>query len=764
MAFLDKEEIEQFYQTYFKRVKEVKTKLGTPLTFAEKIIYAHLFDLNSVTGLETIGSEKIGSEKIGLEKLERGKSNLFLNVDRVAMQDATAQMAILQFMNTGRTKVLVPSTIHCDHLIQAYRGAEKDLQQANLENNEVYQFLKSSADCFAIGFWEPGSGIIHQVVLENYAVPGQLMLGTDSHTPNAGGSGMLAIGVGGAEAVDVMAGEPWKVLMPKIVGIHLKGKLNGWTTAKDIILKVAEILTVKGGTGKILEYFGEGARSLSATGRATITNMGAEVGATSSLFSYDQKTEEYLRATQREFVSDAAEKVKEELQADLEVEKNPLAYYDEFIEIYLDELEPQVVGPHTPDLGRGISQLGKDVQENNWPVELSSALIGSCTNSSYQDLSRAVSIALQAVQRGIKVKVPFYISPGSEQIYQTIKQEGLLTIFEQAGGKVLANACGPCIGQWKRDDVKSGERNSIITSYNRNFKKRQDANSETHAFIASPEIVTVLALAGRLDFNPLVDELEGLRFTVPEGEELPQQFSFPLEGYVAPTGKSQVLINPQSDRLAHLQPFTAWKLGDFNDMLVLLKVKGKCTTDHISPAGKWLNYRGHLDKISNNMYSGAVNAFDEHLIGKGKNSFSGEVQEFQQIARDYQRKKKGWIVVGDENYGEGSSREHAAMEPRYLGCRMVVAKSFARIAETNLKQQGLLPLWFTNKDDYDLILEDDIITIEDVDLDVGKLIVLQVHHQDGSIDAILCKHTFSPEQINWFKAGSALEWLKVKGK
>ena len=759
MAFLDKEEIEQFYQTYFKRVKEVKMKLGIPLTFAEKIIYAHLFELNSVTGLEMIGSEKIG-----LEKLERGKSNLFLNVDRVAMQDATAQMAILQFMNTGRKNVSVPSTIHCDHLIQAYRGAEKDLQQANLENNEVYQFLKSSADRFGIGFWEPGSGIIHQVVLENYAVPGQLMLGTDSHTPNAGGSGMLAIGVGGAEAVDVMAGEPWKVLMPKIVGVHLNGKLNGWTTAKDIILKVAEILTVKGGTGKILEYFGEGARSLSATGRATITNMGAEVGATSSLFSYDQKTEEYLRATQREFVSDAAEKIKEELQADIEVEKNPLAYYDEFIEIYLDELEPQVVGPHTPDLGRGIGQLGKDVQENKWPVELSSALIGSCTNSSYQDLSRAASIALQAVQRGIKVKVPFYISPGSEQIYQTIKQEGLLNIFEQAGGKVLANACGPCIGQWKRDDVKGGERNSIITSYNRNFKKRQDANPETHAFISSPEIVTALALAGRLDFNPLIDELDGFRFTVPEGEELPKQFSFSLEGYVAPTGKSQVLINPDSDRLAPLQPFTAWKKGDFNDMFVLLKAKGKCTTDHISPAGIWLKYRGHLDKISNNMYSGAVNAFNENLIGKGKNSFSGEVQEFQQIARDYQRKKKGWIVVGDENYGEGSSREHAAMEPRYLGCRIVVAKSFARIAETNLKQQGLLPLWFMNKNDYDLILEDDSITIEDVDIDVGKLIVLQVQHQDGSIDAILCKHTFSPEQINWFKAGSALEWLKVKGK
>ncbi|MFH1276547.1 MAG: aconitate hydratase [Candidatus Woesearchaeota archaeon] len=746
MALLNKEQIEQFYTNYTKKIKEVKAKLNKPLTYTEKIIYAHLTeDLTLV----------------------RGQTEIPLTVDRVAMQDATAQMAILQFMLTGRGKVAVSSTVHCDHLIQAYKGAKEDLEQANLQNDEVYQFLKSAANKYNMGFWKPGSGIIHQVVLENYAVPGQLMIGTDSHTPNAGGLGMIAIGVGGSDAVDAMAGEVWKVKMPKIIGINLKGKLNGWTSPKDIILKVAEILTVKGGTGKILEYFGNGARDLSATGKATITNMGAEVGATTSVFAYDEHTEKYLRATQRDFIADLANSFAEELKADLEVENNPLQYYDELIEIDLSSLEPQVVGPHTPDLGRGISQLGKEAQENSWPVELSSCLIGSCTNSSYEDLSKAADICMQALEHGLKVKVPFFITPGSEQIFQTITKDGLVNIFESVGGKVLANACGPCIGLWKREGFE-GKKNSIITSFNRNFKKRQDANPDTHAFIGSPEIVTVLAFAGRMDFNPLNDELDSsdglskFKFTAPVGKELPENFVFDINGYSAPTGLGEVVVSPESDRLALLEPFTSWQENDFKNSLILVKAKGKCTTDHISPAGKWLKYRGHLDKISDNMYSGAVNYFSDS-VGKGKNILNNEVKEFNQVARDYKKAGRGWIVVGDENYGEGSSREHAAMEPRYLGCRAIIAKSFARIAETNLKMQGILPLWFVNPEDYDKILEDDLITINP-NLIPGKNIYLQIQHADGSINAVPCKHTYSPEQIAWFKAGSALQFIREKAR
>src|SRR3989344_328983 len=612
-----------------------------------------------------------------------------------------------------------------------------------------------------MGFWKPGSGIIHQVILENYAVPGQLMIGTDSHTPNAGGLGMVAIGAGGAEAMDAMAGLAWTVTMPKLIGIQLKGKLNGWTSPKDVILKVAEILTVKGGTGCIIEYFGEGARTISATGKATITNMGAEVGATTSLFPYDEQTAVYLRATRRDFVAAIADSLKEELQADPEVEQHPAAYFDEVMVIDLDHLGPQVVGPHTPDLSRPVAELKEDVIKNNWPLQLSAALIGSCTNSSYEDMSRAAAVARKAAAHGLKVKVPFMITPGSQQIYATMKRDGLLEVFEEIGGMVLANACGPCIGQWNRQDVPKGVRNSIITSYNRNFKKRNDNNDETHAFIASPEIVTAFALSGRLDFNPVLDNIDGVQLEVNEVDQLPPQgFVFDVSGYEEPSGKGNIMIDPESERLALLQPFAKWSSQDFSELLVLVKAKGKCTTDHISPAGKWLEFRGHLDKISDNMFSGAVNAFTEK-IGKGKNLLTEMEENFSSIARHYQNHDRGWIAVGDTNYGEGSSREHAGMEPRYLGCRAVLAKSFARIAETNLKKQGILPLWFALESDYEKILEDDIIDIDN-DVAVGELVYVTLKHSDGSVEAIEMKHTFSKEQLEWFKHGSALNWLREK--
>lgn len=745
MSFINHQEIQTFYQDYHQKIQGIKTKLQRPLTYAEKILYAHLTqDIQPI----------------------QGKTTIPLKVDRVAMQDATAQMAVLQFMNTGKAKVAVPTTIHCDHLIRAQAGASSDLQNARLENNEVYQFLKSAANKYGMGFWKPGSGIIHQVILENYAIPGMLMIGTDSHTPNAGGLGTIAIGVGGADAVDAMANQPWKITVPKIIGIQLKGKLSGWTSPKDLILKVAQILTVKGGTGAIVEYFGEGTSSISATGKATITNMGAEIGATTSLFPYDKNTSYYLKATQRSFVADLANSIQQELKADPEVEANPLQFFSEVIVIDLDQLEPHVVGPHTPDLARKISELGNDVTENNWPIELKFALIGSCTNSSYEDMERAANIAKQAADKGIKTKSGFMITPGSEQINQTIQRDGQLETFQKIGGTVLANACGPCIGQWSRSDTQTGEKNSIITSYNRNFRKRNDANPETHSFIASPEIVTALALAGRLDFNPLNDELtasDGTNFklTPPTGSDLPANgFVFDTSGFQEPTGEGDITINSDSERLASLQPFTSWNKQDFQGLFVLLKAKGKCTTDHISPAGKWLKFRGHLDKISDNMFSGAVNAFREE-VGKGKNILTNEIQEYNQVARDYKSKNFGWVVFGDTNYGEGSSREHAAMEPRYLGCRAVIVKSFARIHETNLKKQGVLPLTFSNPLDYEKVQEEDNVSINDGPK-VGKPIYLTVNHKDGSIDAIETRHTLTEEQIAWFKAGSALEWIRSK--
>ena len=741
MSFLNNDQVQDFYLDYIEKLEVIKEKLDRPLTYTEKILFTHFAKAEF--------------------QVERGKSSIPLQVDRVAMQDATAQMAILQFMLTGKKSVVVPTTVHCDHLITAKIGAAKDLEEANIQNKEVYQFLKSSANKYSMGFWKPGSGIIHQVVLENYAVPGQLMIGTDSHTPNAGGLGMVAIGAGGAEAMDAMAGLAWTVTMPKLIGIQLKGKLNGWTSPKDIILKVAEILTVKGGTGCIIEYFGEGARTISATGKATITNMGAEVGATTSLFPYDEQTAVYLRATRRDFVAAIADSLKEELQADPEVEQHPAAYFDEVMVIDLDHLGPQVVGPHTPDLSRPVAELKEDVIKNNWPLQLSAALIGSCTNSSYEDMSRAAAVARKAAAQGLKAKVPFMITPGSQQIYATMKRDGLLEVFEKIGGTVLANACGPCIGQWNRRDVPKGVKNSIITSFNRNFKSRNDANPETHAFIASPEIVTVFALAGRLDFNPLTDTIEGVKLEINPVDQLPQQgFVFDVSGYEEPTGQGMIVIDPDSERLALLRPFQPWKENDFSGLFMLVKAKGKCTTDHISPAGRWLEFRGHLDKISDNMFSGAVNAFNNQ-VGKGKNLLTGMEEGFSAVARHYQNHDKGWIAVGDTNYGEGSSREHAAMEPRYLGCRAVLAKSFARIAETNLKKQGILPLWFKLESDYDKILEDDVIDV-DADVKINESVYVTIRHADGSVEAIETKHTFSKEQVEWFKRGSALNWLRER--
>ncbi len=739
---LDQKTIETFYKEYAQKVAQTKVQLGRPLTYAEKILFSHGADPN----------------------IEKGQP-VSLHVDRVQMQDATAQMALLQFILTGKEKVAVPTTIHCDHLIRAYQGANQDLEKARHDNDEVYQFLKSAANKYGIGFWGPGAGIIHQVFLEKYAFPGGLIIGTDSHTPNMGGLGMVAIGVGGADAVDAMAGLSWKVARPKLLGVHLKGKLSGWTSPKDIILKVAEILTVKGGTGFILEYFGEGARSISATGRGTITNMGAEIGATTSVFPYNEHSASYLRATDREPVASAADAVAAELRADEEVEQSPEKFFDKVIEIDLSSLEPMIVGPHTPDLARPISKLGEDVEKNDWDMNLKYCLIGSCTNSSYEDMQRAATIAKQAADKGMKVKCGFMVTPGSEQIKKTIERDGQMELFQKIGGVVLANACGPCIGMWNRTDIKKGDKNSILTSYNRNFPKRNDANPQTAAFIGSPEIVTAIALAGRLDFNPLTDELtaeNGEKFVLsaPHADELPSKgFIIDQTGFHAPTGKGEVDIKDDSERLAFLDLFSEWKEGDFSDLFVLLKAKGKCTTDHISPAGPWLRYRGHLDKISDNMFSGAINAFTEEA-GKGKNQLSGETQEFSAVARAYKEQAKGWIVIGDSNYGEGSSREHAAMEPRHLGCRAVIVKSFARIHETNLKKQGVLPLTFLNETDYDLIREDDHIDIPDTILEVGKNVKVMVKHSDGSSDEMETTHTLSEEQINWFNAGSALNHIR----
>lgn len=750
----DLDMIKKVYAGYAKKVTHARTLVGRPLTLSEKILYAHFWETPKAPA-------------------ERGKSYIDFAPDRVAMQDATAQMALLQFMSAGRKKVAVPSTVHCDHLIQAEVGAVSDLLRATTDNKEVYDFLASVSNKYGIGFWKPGAGIIHQVVLENYAFPGGMMIGTDSHTPNAGGLGMIAIGVGGADAVDVMAGMPWELKFPKIIGVHLKGKMNGWTSAKDVILKVAGILTVKGGTGAIVEYFGEGTQSISATGKGTICNMGAEIGATTSIFPYDSRMADYLRATRRGEIVKMADKIAQHLRPDPEVLASPEQYYDRVIEINLDELEPHVNGPFTPDLAWPISKFAEAVKEKGYPEELKVALIGSCTNSSYEDIERATSVAKQALSQGLKAKSEFVITPGSEQIRATIERDGQLKVLTDVGGMVLANACGPCIGQWKRHDVAMGEKNSIITSYNRNFTGRNDANPATHAFVASPEIVTAFAIAGRLTFNPLSDMLVNekgvlVKLQPPTGEELPKKGFKPDEaGYVKPAkdgSKVKVVVDPKSDRLQLLEPFRKWEGTDLENLRVLVKVKGKCTTDHISPAGKWLKYRGHLDNISNNMFSGAVNAFTGET-GKGKNVLTGETKDFSAVARDYKAQGIGWIAVGDENYGEGSSREHAAMEPRFLGGRAIIVKSFARIHETNLKKQGMLALTFKNPADYDKIREDDLCAIRGLTTFApGKPLFLEVQHSDGIMETIELNHSFNEGQIEWFKAGSALNLIAEQMK
>jgi len=728
--------------------------LNRPMTYSEKILYAHLWD---------------GTKK----ELQRGKDYSDLAPDRVAMQDATAQMALLQFMHSGRKTAAVPSTVHCDHLIQAQVGAKDDLLRAKDENKEVFDFLESVSKKFGVGFWKPGAGIIHQVVLENYAFPGGMMIGTDSHTPNAGGLGMIAIGVGGADAVDVMAGMPWELKWPKLIGVKLTGKLNGWTSAKDVILKVAGILTVKGGTGAIVEYFGEGAQSLSCTGKGTICNMGAEIGATTSIFEFDNKMVEYLRATDRNDVADLAEKHKNLLKSDDEVHANPEKYYDQVIEINLSELEPHLNGPFTPDLAWPISKMKEAVEKEGYPDKISVALIGSCTNSSYEDIDRAASIAKQALDKGLKTKSQFTITPGSEQVRATIERDGQLKTLTDVGGLVLANACGPCIGMWKRMDIEKGERNTIVTSFNRNFAKRNDGNPETLAFVASPELTTVLALAGRLSFNPITDELENengekIKLDPPKGLELPTSgFDKGDSGYIPGSEgdpETDVIIKDDSERLQFLEKFEPWNGEDFIELPLLLKAQGKCTTDHISMAGPWLRFRGHLDNISNNMFLGAINAYTGKA-GETKNLLTGEYKQVQQVARDYKAEGLGWVVVGDENYGEGSSREHAAMEPRFLNGKAIIVKSFARIHETNLKKQGMLPLTFADPNDYDKIQEDDRLSIIGLkEMAPGKQLTLKIHHADGSVEEVKLNHTYNENQIKWFRAGSALNLIAQQNK
>ena len=735
-----------------ERVNTAREILGRPLTYAEKILYSHLW--NPIEA-----------------PFERGKSYVDLAPDRVAMQDATAQMALLQFMSAGRKSVAVPSTVHCDHLIQAQIGAIEDLGRANDENKEVYDFLESVSNKYGIGFWRPGAGIIHQVVLENYAFPGGMMIGTDSHTPNAGGLGMIAIGVGGADAVDVMAGMSWELKWPKLIGVHLTGSLKGWTAAKDVILKLAGILTVKGGTGAIVEYFGDGADSISCTGKGTICNMGAEIGATTSVFPFDKKMSDYLRSSGRTDVADLADGIGNILRADAEVIADPSKYYDQIIEINLDELEPHVNGPFTPDLAWPLSKIKEAVISEKYPDKISVALIGSCTNSSYEDIDRAASIARQALSKGLKAKAQFTITPGSEQVRATIERDGQLQVLTDFGGVILANACGPCIGMWKRMDVSKGERNTIVTSFNRNFAKRNDGNPDTLAFVASPEMVTALALAGSLSFNPETDTLvnesgEVVKLDVPTGKELPPAgFEKDENGFLAPAadGSSVVVkVAPESDRLQLLEPFAPWDGEDITDAYVLIKAKGKCTTDHISAAGPWLKYRGHLDNISNNLLIGAINAYSGDP-GKAKNLINGEYTDVPKVARDYKANGKFWIVVGDENYGEGSSREHAALEPRHLGGRAIVVKSFARIHETNLKKQGMLPLTFANPADYDKIREDDKVSILGLkDFSPGKQLSMLIKHSDGTSEEILLNQTFNERQFDWFKAGSALNVIAAQ--
>lgn len=736
--------LQEFYEAYAAKIGRIREKLARPLTYAEKILYTHLYD------------------DADLRSFKRGEDYVNFRPNRVAMQDATAQMALLQFMNAGKDRVAVPSTVHCDHLIQAYRGAKVDLPEALTTNKEVYDFLQSVASRYGIGFWKPGAGIIHQVVLENYAFPGGMMVGTDSHTPNAGGLGMVAIGVGGADAVDVMTGMEWELKMPRLIGVHLTGKLSGWASPKDIILKLAGILTVKGGTNAIIEYFGEGADSLSATGKATICNMGAEVGATTSLFPYDESMAVYLRATGRDVVARMADDVKGDLRADVEVTANPEQYYDRVINIDLSTLEPYINGPFTPDAACPISEFARKVKENGYPQRMEVGLIGSCTNSSYQDLSRAASLARQVQTKHLQSASPLIVNPGSEKIRATALRDGLIELFQEMGATVMTNACGPCIGQWKR--VGDATRpNSIVTSFNRNFAKRADGNPNTHAFVASPELTVALTIAGDLCFNPLTDTLvnkdgEAVRLDPPQGDELPKAgFARGSEGYVTPTGAGQeVVIAPDSKRLQRLMPFPAWDGNDLLNMPLLLKAKGKCTTDHISMAGPWLRFRGHLENISDNMLMGAVNAFNGETNSVW-NRLTGQYEAVSAVAKQYKAQGISSIVVAEENYGEGSSREHAAMEPRFLNVKVILAKSFARIHETNLKKQGMLALTFVDKADYDRIREKDRLSVIGLkEFAPGRPLQVRVLHEDGTEETFAVQHTYNEQQIAWFRAGSAL--------
>ena len=747
--------IKDIYQSYPQKIDVIRQKIGKPLTLTEKILYAHLAE---------------GEE---LKAYKRGEDYVNFSPDRVAMQDATAQMALLQLMNSGRKRVAVPSTVHCDHLIQAYKNAHDDLIIAESNNHEVYQFLRDVSNKYGIGFWKPDAGIIHQVVLENYAFPGGMMIGTDSHTPNAGGLSMIAIGVGGADAVDVMAGMPWELKMPKIIGVKLIGKLSGWSSPKDVILKLAGILTVKGGTNSIIEYFGEGTESLSATGKATICNMGAEVGATTSIFPYSKKSADYLAMTGRQEVVDLANTLADCFNPDKEILKQPENYYDQVIEINLSTLEPYVNGPFTPDLAYPISELASAVKEHDYPDNMEVGLIGSCTNSSYEDMMRAASVIDSANKLGLKVNAKLIINPGSEQVKYTSKRDGILSRFEQAGAAIMANACGPCIGQWRRDEVADEHKNSIVTSFNRNFAKRNDGSPNTYAFVCSPEIVVALSIAGKLSFNPLTDHLinvkgEKVKLPEPLGDELPKQgFAVDDAGYIGPIADGsavEVRIDPHSDRLQQLLPFTPWDGKDIISQPLLIKATGKCTTDHISMAGKWLKFRGHLDNISNNMLIGAVNAFNQKT-NCVLDAQTGDYVEVPALARKLKSQGIGSIVVAEENYGEGSSREHAAMEPRFLNVKAIVVKSFARIHETNLKKQGMLALTFVNKDDYDKIREDDQISITGLsNFAPGKNLTLTLHHRDGSKESFVVSHTYNQAQIEWFKAGSALNKLKEEVK
>lgn len=754
MAF-DIDMIRAAYAAFPQRVEAARKVVGRPLTFTEKVLYSHLF------------------QGAASDAYQRAKSYVDFRVDRVAMQDATAQMALLQFMQAGKARVDLPSTVHCDHLIQAEVGAEKDMTRALDENKEVYAFLESVSKKYGIGFWKPGAGIIHQVVLENYAFPGGMMIGTDSHTVNAGGLGMIAIGVGGADAVDAMTGMAWELKWPKLIGVKLTGKLNGWTSPKDVILKVAGILTVKGGTGAIVEYFGPGAESLSCTGKGTICNMGAEIGATTSTFAYDASMDRYLRSTDRADVADLANGIKEHLTADPGVYDAPEKYFDQVIEINLSELEPHINGPFTPDLAWPLSKFAQAIKDNNYPQKLEVGLIGSCTNSSYEDMARAASVARQAKAKNLEVKAEFTVTPGSELVRFTAERDGLLDNFKEIGGVVLANACGPCIGQWKRHGIENSPKNSIITSFNRNFAKRTDGNPNTHGFVASPEIVTAFTLAGDLTFNPITDTLvnkngEKVKLDEPQGVELPTKgFDVEDAGYQAPAADGSGLtvnVDPESKRLQLLSPFAPWEGKDLTGLKLLIKAKGKCTTDHISMAGPWLTYRGHLDNIANNTLTGAINYYNEKP-GEVKNHLTGEYQSVPVVARALKASGIGSIVVGDENYGEGSSREHAAMQPRHLGVRAVVVRSFARIHETNLKKQGMLALTFANPADYDKIQEDDTIDILGLTtFAAGKPLQLRLTHKDGSVDTFDVNHTYNDQQIEWFRAGSALNLIKQRGK